>query len=99
FDKENDPVEQLPLPTVVAENASGIQGFTPVFSMDHKMVGWASNRGYSLYGRSFISITNLEIEYAKEGTQLLVLHGNEGKRRTMIRATVKNAPYKPDRRK
>ena len=51
------------------------------------------------HDKRFISITQLQAEYAKEGTELLVKYGKEGRRQIMIRAIVKNEPYKTDNRR
>ena len=99
FDKENEPYEQMSLPVSVSEVACGAPAFVPVFSKDHALVGFASNRGYSYQFRKVISITYMDIAYATEGTEVFVLYGNEGKRQKMIRATVTMAPYKRDGRK
>ena len=46
-----------------------------------------------------LSHAQLPIDYAKEGTEVLVLYGKEGKRQMMIRAKVAQTPYKTDNRK
>ncbi|MBR3244496.1 MAG: hypothetical protein IKF90_17700 [Parasporobacterium sp.] len=49
--------------------------------------------------KKFLSHAQLDIAYAKEGTEVMVLYGKEGHRQTMIRAKVAQTPYKKDVRK
>ena len=99
FDADQEPFELPSLPVNTSDFSSASDSFLPVFAMDQKMIGFASNRGYSMQYRKFLSHAQLDIAYAKEGTEVLVLYGKEGQRQTMIRARVAQTPYKTDRRK
>lgn len=97
FDDEPDSIDLPAMPTKTSE--TGFDFALPVLTPDYQLAGFATNRGYSPRTKKFISITQLDIAYAQEGTELLVKYGAEGKRQIMIRATVQNAPYKPDNRR
>jgi vanillate/3-O-methylgallate O-demethylase len=97
FDDEPDSIDLPPLPVKTSETHFDFA--IPVLTNDYKLAGFATNRGYSPRTKKYISITHLDIEYAKEGTELLVKYGREGARQIMIRATVQNAPYKKDNRR
>ena len=95
----NEAFEQMPLPVNTSDFSAACPQFIPAFSKDHQMIGLVSNRGYSCQYKKVISLANIDIRYAQEGTELYVLYGSEGHRQTMIRATVTRTPYKADRRK
>lgn len=97
FDDEPDSIDLPALPVKTAD--IGFDFAIPVLTKDYKLAGFATNRGYSPRAKKFISITQLDIEYTKPGTELLVKYGKEGRRQIMIRAIVKEAPYKPDNRR
>jgi vanillate/3-O-methylgallate O-demethylase len=97
FDDEPDSIDLPALPVKISETSAPFA--IPVLSKDYKLAGFATNRGYSPRTKRFISITQLDIEYAEPGTELLVKYGEEGKRQIMIRAIVKDAPYKEDHRR
>ena len=99
FDPDQEPLEQMPLPVNTSEYSAACPQFLPVFDTSHNMVGMVSNRGYSCQFKKVISLADVSIEHAVEGTELLVLYGTEGHRQTMIRATVVHTPYKSDKRK
>ena len=99
FDQENEAFEQMPLPVNTSDFSAACPQFIPAFSKDHQMIGLVSNRGYSCQYKKVISLANIDIRYAQEGTEVYVLYGSEGHRQTMIRATVTRTPYKADRRK
>ena len=99
FDAENEPFELPPLPTNTSDYSGAIEMAFPVFSMDQKFIGLATNRGYSVQFKKFLSHAQLEIDYAQVGTEVFVLYGKEGHRQTMIRAKVAQTPYKADNRK
>ena len=99
FDEDNEPYEQLSLPVNTSEIAAGAPPMLPVFNKEQQMIGWASNRGYSYQFRKVLSLSIIDVAYAEPGTEVLVLYGNQGKRQTMIRATVAEVPYKKDHRK
>lgn len=97
FDDEPDSIDLPALPTKTSETSFAFA--LPVLTKDYQLAGFATNRGYSPRTKKFVSITQLDVAYAEEGTELLVKYGAEGKRQIMIRATVQNAPYKPDNRR
>lgn len=97
FDDEPDSIDLPAMPTKTSE--TGFDFALPVLTQDYQLAGFATNRGYSPRTKKFISIAQLDIAYAQEGTELLVKYGAEGKRQIMIRATVQSAPYKPDNRR
>lgn len=99
FDHENEPLEQMPLPVNTSELASGAPLGLPVFNKENQLIGFATNRGYSCEFRKVLSITQLDINYTKPGTEVLVLYGSQGKRQMLVRAVVAEAPYKKDKRK
>lgn len=99
FDTDNEPFEQMALPVNTSDFSAAIPQFIPVFSKDHQMIGMASNRGYSCQFRKVISLADIDIHYAKEGTEVAVLYGSEGHRQMLVRATVTRTPYKTDNRK
>lgn len=98
-DPDHEPFEQMPLPVNTSDFSAACPQYIPAFSTDHKMLGMVSNRGYSCQFRTFLALAHLPIQYCKEGTDVLVLYGSEGKRQTMIRAKVTRTPYKEDVRK
>ena len=99
FDPEKEAFEQMPLPVNTSDFSAACPQFIPAFSKDQQMIGLVSNRGYSCQYKKVISLANIDIRYAQEGTELFVLYGSEGHRQTMIRATVAITPYKADKRK
>ena len=99
FDVENETFELPQLPTNTSDYSGAIETALPVFSLDKQFIGLATNRGYSVQFKKFLSHAQLPIDYAKEGTEVLVLYGKEGKRQMMIRAKVAQTPYKTDNRK
>jgi len=97
FDDEPDSIE---LPAMPVKNSETHAAFAlPVLTQDYQLAGFATNRGYSPRTKMFISITQLDVAYAAEGTELLVKYGEDGKRQIMIRAVVQNVPYKQDNRR
>ena len=99
FDPDNEPFEQMGLPVNTSDFSSAIPQFIPAFSKDHQMIGLVSNRGYSCQFKKVISLANVDIQYAEEGTEVMVLYGSEGHRQMMVRATVTKTPYKTDKRR
>ena len=97
FDDEPDSIDLPNMP--VARTFTYDDFFLPVLSPDcTRMIGYATNRGYSVRTKRFVSITMVATEFAEPGTEVMVKYGREGKRQIMLRATVKAAPYKPDNR-
>ena len=60
---------------------------------DGKMVGISAGRIHSWYYQRMLSLGFVAPEYAKEGTELVVLWGDEGTRQKEIRAKVVRYPY------
>lgn len=98
FDSEQDPIEQLSMPVNTSEMANGQPPVLPILNKEHQFIGFASNRGYSIQFRKFLSLAYLDIKYAELGEEVYVVHGSEGKRQMLIRATIAPAPYKKDKR-
>ena len=97
FDDEPDSIDLPCMP--VAKTFTHSEFFLPVLSPDcTRLIGYATNRGYSVRTKRFASITMVATEFAEPGTEVMVKYGSEGKRQIMLRATVLPAPYKPDNR-
>ena len=99
FDTDNEPYEQMCMPTNTAEPGEGSFPALPVLDDNHRFVGLATNHGYSYQFRRCLSITWLDTSVAEVGKELFVVWGTEGKRQMLIRATVAEAPYKKDNRR
>jgi vanillate/3-O-methylgallate O-demethylase len=61
--------------------------------VDGRDIGTSSGRSYTEWSHEVLSLATLETEYAKEGTEVVVLWGDEGTRQIEIRATVARYPY------
>lgn len=70
-----------------------------IFSPDGKEIGVSTTPGYSYYFRKMLALSFIDADYAKPGTEVTVLWGSPGHSQKMIRATVRQAPYKKDNRK
>lgn len=57
------------------------------------LIGISTGRMYAWFYRQMISLCSIEQEFAKEGTEVYVIWGNEGMRQKKIRATVARYPY------
>jgi glycine cleavage system aminomethyltransferase T len=64
-----------------------------VLNANGEMIGVSSGRTYTLYYKKMISICCIDLEYAKEGTEVFVLWGEPETRQKKIRATVARFPY------
>lgn len=64
-----------------------------------KEVGATTSRGYSYYFRKMLSLCTLDIDQAEIGNEVVVIWGAPGHPQKEIRATVANAPFKPDNRR
>lgn len=64
-----------------------------VLDQDDKWIGVSSGRMYSYYYRRMISICTIDVAYAKEGTDVIVVWGNPGTRQKEIRPRVARFPY------
>lgn len=95
---DEEAFEPWALPVSTSDYSGASVLCIPAFSMDQKMLGLVTNRGYSAQYKTFLGLAHLPIEFCEEGTQILVLYGSEGKRQTMLRATVTRTPYKQDNR-
>ncbi|MPW27311.1 hypothetical protein GC105_16215 [Alkalibaculum sp. M08DMB] len=98
FDTDQEPLEQMAMPVNTSEMSNGQPPVLPILNKDQQFIGFASNRGYSIQFRKFLSIAYLDINYADLEEEVYVVYGSEGKRQTMIRATVAEVPYKKDNR-
>lgn len=97
FDKDREPLEQMPMPVNTSETSSPF-GYT-IINSKGEVLGITTNRGYSTQFRKFISLAYLNIDYSEEGKEVYILYGTEGKRQEKIRAVVKSVPYKKDVRR
>jgi vanillate/3-O-methylgallate O-demethylase len=66
---------------------------------DGKLVGISSVPGYSYYFRKILSLTVIDVQFSKPGTEVVIVWGNQGTPQKDIRATVAPAPYKKDNRR
>ena len=93
-DSDQPAFQQMPMPVNTSDFSASTPQFAPVFNTDKEMLGFAGNRGYSCQFKTFLALAHLPIEYCEEGTPVMMLYGSDGKRQTMIRATVTRTPYK-----
>jgi vanillate/3-O-methylgallate O-demethylase len=63
-----------------------------------KPAGVSTVPGYSFYFRKILSLTYINVEHSKPGTEVNIVWGEPGTRQKLIRATVAPAPYKKDNR-
>ncbi|MBQ9054199.1 hypothetical protein [Rhodococcus sp. (in: high G+C Gram-positive bacteria)] len=68
-------------------------------TIDGKLVGVATSRGYSYYFREMLSLATVDLAYSEPGTEVTVHWGNPRGPQKRIRAIVAPAPYKTDRRR
>jgi vanillate/3-O-methylgallate O-demethylase len=66
---------------------------------DGKPAGISTVPGYSYYFRKLLSLTYIDAELKKIGTEVNVLWGSPGTPQKLIRGTVAPAPYKKDNRR
>jgi vanillate/3-O-methylgallate O-demethylase len=66
---------------------------------DGKLVGVSTVPGYSYYLRKVLSLTYIDVELSKPGTEVVIVWGNPGTPQKQIRAMVAPAPYKKDNRR
>ena len=99
FDTDQEPIRQFEMPVNVSACASGEAGALPILNREGKFIGLVTNRGYSYQFRKFLGLAVLPIGEAEIGNEVYIIHGDEGKRQTRIRATVAEVPYKKDARK
>lgn len=92
-------MRQMELPVNVSSAGSGAPAALPVFDKEHNFIGLMTNRGYSYEFRKVLGLATIDIHQTEIGNEVYILYGDEGKRQTMIRATVGETPYKCDRRK
>lgn len=62
-------------------------------------VGVSSGREYSANLRSTLSLAVIDRTHAEPGTAVVVVWGRPGTRQVLVRATVRDLPFKPDRRR
>jgi len=98
FTKDAENVTQINLPH---DNFSYTPGFhnktqtlraDKVF-VDGKDVGTSSGHTYTEWSQEIISLATIATEHAAEGTEVVVLWGDEGTKQFQIRATVARFPY------
>jgi vanillate/3-O-methylgallate O-demethylase len=88
-----EPYEFINIPHQVMQT---VQADT--VTKDGRSIGISTNPAYSYYFRKMLTIAYIDV-HIDLGTQVEVLWGNPGTRQKVIRATVAQAPYKPDKRK
>ena len=85
------------LPMDTAHHHTRTFGGTIMFAdrvmKDGRLVGVSSGRCYSYYSREMLSLCSIDVEYAEEGTEVVVLWGDPGTRQKEIRAVVSRFPY------
>ena len=91
---EGDPYEPMDLP----HQDMWITWYDKVLK-DGKLIGISTVPGYSYYFRKILSLTFIDIEFSKPGTEVVVVWGNPGRPQKHIRATIASAPYKKDNRR
>ena len=64
-----------------------------VIDADGKYIGLSRGRSHSYYYKRMISLGTIDLAYAKEGTEVIVLWGHPGTRQKKIRAKVARFPY------
>lgn len=80
-------------------HAPYVSAWTDKIMVDGQCVGHATHPGYSYYFRRGLALSFIDVEFAEVGTEVTVLWGPPGTPQTLLRATVKPAPYKPDDRR
>lgn len=89
--QEGEPYKLMEFPSAVQQPAGGHADH--VTTPDGRKVGVSSDPLYSYYYRQTISQAIVDLEFAKEGTELIVQWGDFGKRIKNVRATVARYPY------
>jgi len=87
--RDGEPYEPMDLP----HQDMWITWYDKVLK-DGKLIGISTVPGYSYYFRKILTLTYIDIEFSKPGTEVIVVWGDPGKRQKQIRATVTPAPYK-----
>lgn len=64
--------------------------------VDGQDVGTSSGRTYTIWSKEVLSLATIRTEHAVEGTEVVVLWGDEGTDQVEIRATVARFPYLVD---
>jgi glycine cleavage system aminomethyltransferase T len=75
------------------QKGSGNYHIDKVLNNDGEMIGLTSGRMFSPHYREMLSLCSLDVEFAKPGTDVIVLWGDVGTKQKKIRATVARFPY------
>jgi len=89
--QEGEPYKYMEFPAAQQEPAGGHQDY--ITTLDGKKVGYSATPIYSSWWHTTISESTVDVEYAKEGTQLLVQWGDYGHRIKNVRAEIVRYPY------
>lgn len=89
--RDEEPYKYMEFPAAQQEPAGGHQDY--ITTPDGKVVGYSATPIYSSWWHTTISESVVDLEYAKEGTELLVQWGDYGKRIKNVHATVVRYPY------
>ena len=94
FEKGEAPYEEMPFPQDFGRMGAGENIYLQNKVLkDGKVVGVSMWRTYTLYYRETISLCCIDAELAKEGTEVTLVWGDNGKRQCEIRAKVARYPY------
>ncbi|MFF0087579.1 hypothetical protein ACFYR1_49305 [Streptomyces canus] len=66
---------------------------------DGNLIGTSTVPGYSIYFRHVLTLSYIDPAFAEPGTPVWIVWGAPGHPQKRVRATVKPAPYKQDRRR
>lgn len=87
---EGEPYKQMEYPCCVPGMCGGHQDY--VTTRDGKVIGLSSSAVYSSHYHKMISECTIDMEYAKEGEEVIVKWGDYGKRIKDIRAVIAKFP-------
>jgi glycine cleavage system aminomethyltransferase T len=94
FEKGEEPFLDMPFQQEITMKGVTMNNFFNFKVLkDGKTVGKAMWRTYTLYYRETISMCCIDPEFAKIGTEVIILYGDVGKRTLEIRAKVDRYPY------
>lgn len=91
YDMDSEPYAPMDDPSEYQRPATLWQD--RVEDMDGNLIGISSGREYSTYYRQMISLCTINIKWAEEGKEVVVVYGDPGTRQKKIRARVARFPY------
>ena len=95
---EGEPYKLMPLCEDVNPHIGSASILTDKVLLDGKEIGLSSGRMFSPKTREMISLGAIKPEYCIEGTEVIIVWGDPGKRQKNIRATLKAWPYLSENR-